>query len=138
MSTDYHVIDHHHDADAGLYRLVIGTPEEITRPALDENGEPVLEPRPLLNELGEPVLDVDGKEVVLAQSKLETVTHYPAREDFVFADDDERWQGKEPEEVAKEQRADVRKQLRERERQNARDAELRAQRLQLPGSGQAL
>lgn len=139
MSTEYHVVDHHHDPASNVYRVVVGAPEEITRPATDHEGNPILEPAPLLDEHGEPMQDVDGRDVILpGRPKLETVTHYPATEDFVFADDDERWQGKSEEEIAQAQRAEVRKALDEREQMRIEAEQRVAERRKLPGTGEAL
>lgn len=137
--SDYHVIDHHHDEEAGVYRVLLGLPYETQQPMVDERGEPVREHIPLIGPEGEQVHDVDGKPVVLhGPQKFETQTHYHSHTEVVFAADDERWKGKSPEQIAEEQRADVKEQLDERAREAKRADELRAQRIQLPGSGQAL
>lgn len=137
---EYHVIDHHHDEQEGVYRLIIGVPYETERPVTDDEGNVVMDRIPLIGTDGEVQQDADGKEIyILGPAKFEKVVEHSAFEDFVFADDDERWQDKEPEEVAKAQRAEVRKVLREREKaQELLAAEQQAQRVQMPGTGKAL
>ena len=38
MSNDYIVLDHHHDENEGVYRIVIGAPVETQVPKLDNDG----------------------------------------------------------------------------------------------------
>jgi hypothetical protein len=75
----YVVIDHHHDPDAGVYRLVIG--REVT------DDVPVEDP---------------PEEGPFTETKV--IGHDDVR-DFVFADTDERWQGRSDEDIAADQRA---------------------------------
>lgn len=142
MSTEYHVLDHHldeSDKDSPVYRLTVGVPEEITVPVTNDDGSPKLRLVPLTDEHGEPQRDVDGKEIVVyGPPELQTITHYPVKEDYVFAADDERWEGKSPEEIAKEQRAEIQKAIRARAKEQERQAAAIAERKQLPGSGEAL
>lgn len=74
------VIDHHHDPDAGVYRLCAGIPITETRPVLTDDGE----------------------------LTTETVTvGYDDLIDVVFADDDKRWAALSPADLAAQQRAIV-------------------------------
>jgi hypothetical protein len=86
-SVKHRVLNHVHDADAGVYRLLVGAVVEETFlvPVLADDEVP-------LNGDGEPELETVNKEVVVAT------------EDFVWAADDERWAGKTPEEIAQTQR----------------------------------
>jgi hypothetical protein len=77
----YVVIDHHHDPDAGVYRLVIG--REVTSEVPLEDPDP----------------DGPATETVV-------VGHEDVR-DYVFADSDDRWQGLSDDEIASQQRAAV-------------------------------
>lgn len=133
------VLDHHHDAENSVYRLTLGRPIEVDRMVTDGEGNPVHEAVPLRDGEGGVAKDVDGKEVYLPGApKFETVTEIVEGENFVFADDDDRWKDKTAEEIAAEQRADVKAQLAERADDAKRAEDARAQRLQLPGAGEAL
>lgn len=87
----YVVIDHHHDEQAGVYRLVVGLPVTDDVPVY-EDGEVVLEER------------VDG--AVVPRTEPVVVGHADVR-DFVFATDDERWRDLSADEIAAAQRAIV-------------------------------
>ena len=137
--TEYHVLDHHLDADANVYRVHVGIPETAVRPKTDADGNPVLTQVTLADGEGNPQKDVDGREVVIwGPPETEEFTHYPQTTDFVFAADDERWQGKTEEEVAAEQRAEVKKALDKADKDRREADERRAKLQQLPGSGEAL
>lgn len=82
----YKIIDYSHDP-AGHYRLEIAFIEMRNMPVRDENGEPWVE-------LEEVIVGV---------------------EDFLFADDDERWAGKPTDEIAAIHRSIVREALTARE-----------------------
>lgn len=86
--SDHVVIDHHHDREAGLYRLTIGVPVIEDRPVLDKDGQPKT------HKDGTPVLE----EVIAGHDQVR---------DFVFADDDERWKKKSDKRVAQLQRKAV-------------------------------
>lgn len=161
MSAELIVIEHSHDVSTGVYRVVLGYAIEEQRPAMEDDGvTPQREPgtlatalKPKVDEDGglvmedggpvmeeQPVLDEDGKQVVWPGEMIyEDVTHYMPVEDFVFAADDSRWEGKSPEDVATEQRAVIRDALAARGRA-AREAEAEraAAHTQLPGAGEAL
>lgn len=92
------VIDHHHDPDAGIYRLTLGVERELP----------------------------DGE------------VEYVPVEDFVFADDDKRWEGMSLEQVTAEQRRAVRDALAAREAARAEHESAEQARSQLPGVGEAL
>lgn len=137
--SDYVVVDHHHDPDAGVYRLVVGRVVEEQRPVLDHEGNTVHKPQPMLDENGDPLRDFEGREVVLlGPPEMELVRETVPVEDFVFAADDKRWKGAKPEAIAEQQRAEVRKALQEREEAVSAAEAARAELLQLPGSGEAL
>ena len=72
------VIDHHHNADAGVYRLTIGEP--IIDHVITEDN------------------DGEAEEILLG---------YVDVRDFLFADADDRWKGKTAQEIAAQQRAIV-------------------------------
>lgn len=112
------VTDHHHDQDAGVYRLALGQPVEHVKPMTDAEG------RVLLDDDGEPM--------------MESWTEHVPVGDFVFAADDERWQGKDSEQVAQEQRGLVRAALEERERAAQAAARREEARVALPGAGDPL
>lgn len=109
------VMAHEHDQGAGVYRLIIGMAVDHHVAQTDEAG------LPLLNDDGERV------------TEMERYIH-PV-EDYVFAADDERWQGKSGEEIAAEQRELVKAALAEREEQ-ARAAARAPQ--SMPGVGDLL
>lgn len=117
---ELHVLDHHHDALAGLYRLEVGIPVYRSEPMFDSDGGV------LLGDGGEPIMDLvlDG---------------YSDRWDYVFADDAEQWAGLEPEAIAAEQRRIVadalNEQVEEFREENVRQA---AARTPLPGAGGVL
>lgn len=154
--SDLIVIDHHHDEDAGVYRIVVGVPVEHVMPMTDEDGNELFGPdRPVIGEDGEPLMRrvpieglADGEEppepewepvTERGEPMLETIIHHHPLEDFVFAADDERWEGKSPEEVAKAQREIIAEALQARERE-AQTAARRAAdaRTALPGVGDPL
>lgn len=112
------VMDHNYDEDAGVYRLVVGTPVEHVVPLQDEEGNG------LAGEDGEPM--------------TETVTEMVALEDFVFAADDRRWKNKSPETVATAQRKLVREALAAREQEAADQAAAATDLTEMPGVGDAL
>jgi hypothetical protein len=86
--SEHVVIDHHHDTEAGVYRLCAGVPITDTRPMLDAAGNALL--------------DDDN------QPLTETVTvRYVDVVDVVFADADERWANLGATALAAEQRAIV-------------------------------
>lgn len=65
------VIDHHHDKDGGVYKIVVGVPvyDERTHPAMDADGN-----------------------VLADEPRTEQVlVGYEDVRDFVFSEDDERW-----------------------------------------------
>lgn len=139
MSTEYQVLDHHLDEDANVYRLHVGVPETGTRPKTDGDGNVILTQVTLADGDGNPQLDVDGREVkVWGPPEMEEFTHHPTVFDFVFAADDERWKGKSADEVAAEQRDEVKAALAKADKDRADADERRAQRVQLPGSGETL
>lgn len=119
------VLEHHHDKHEGVYRLVVAREEMAEVVAVDEDGNPKTR--------------VVDEETGATEPVLEQVPVHSNVEDFVFAADDERWQGKTKEQVAKAQRKLVRAAL--EERQGVIDAEARrvtAARSALPGTGEAL
>lgn len=82
------VIDHHHDAEAGVYRLCIGVPVTDTRPLLDADGAVLL----------------DDSQQPLTES---VTVGYTDLIDVVFADDDDRWANLSAADLAAGQRAIV-------------------------------
>lgn len=139
QQNDLVVIDHHHDAENGVYRLTVGVPVQHEVPMTDEKGEPVFEAIALRDGEGNVAKDVDGKEVYLpGAQRFETTILYEPGATIVFADDDDRWKGKSPEDIAAEQRADVKAQMDERAAESAKAEAARASLVQLPGSGEAL
>jgi len=134
---DMVVLDHHHDSAEKVYRLTIGLPVEVQRPKFDDDGNPVFERVPLIGQGGEIMKDFDGKEIYLCgQQEIETVTDYVEGPNYVFASDDKRYKDKTPEQIAKLQRADVRKQIKANQAEAKKTAS--RPRNQLPGSGDAL
>jgi hypothetical protein len=86
--SEHVVIDHHHDSEAGVYRLCAGVPVTDTRPMLDAHGAALL--------------DDDN------QPLTETVTvGYTDVVDVVFADSDDRWANLSADALAAQQRAIV-------------------------------
>lgn len=135
------VIDHHHDEAENVYRLVIGREVEHVETMLDEDGNQLHGPdQPLVGVDGEPVLGPDDQPVMRPGDPMtETVIHVEPLEDFVFAADDERWEGKSAEEVAKAQRAIIAEALQAREHEAEKAARRAADaRTALPGVGDPL
>lgn len=117
----YHVLEHHLAHGVGAYRIVIG------------HGEPQ-DPTPVTDEDGDPVL-VPGTEEPMMEEAPDLILHV---EDFLFAADDKRWDGKTDEEIAAEQRADVLAALQNREEQAEVSAARAASVRDLPGVGETL
>lgn len=115
----YAVIDHHLDEQAGVYRLVIGVEVWEDRPVLGENGEP------LVSEDEQPI------------THPELVGHEHVR-DYVFAADDERWEGGTAEGVAQAQRELVAAALADEARVAQEAATAAAEPAVLPGVGARL
>lgn len=118
--SDYVVLDHHHDDQLGVYRVVIGIPVIQQIPMTDEEGG---------------ILRDDDDQPMLEEREL----GHAGIEDFVFADDDERWHGKDADTVASEQRELVKKALSTRQHEAEEAAAARSAALSsMPGSGEAL
>jgi hypothetical protein len=109
------VADHHHDPDAGVYRLIIGEVVEREQYVVDETGAV------MLDDLGQPL--------------VETVSEIVPIEDVVFADDDKRWSRKGGETIAAEQRQLVAQALADRAEPAQPDA---TPPTQLPGVGRTI
>jgi hypothetical protein len=136
------VLEHSHDADEGVYRLVVGYAREQEVDVLDEDGEPVRDvvDVPKRDADGNAVLDEEDEPVMelgLGPVKTETVRLLTPVEDFVFAADDERWQGLSAQDIASGQRDLVRDVLREREAAEV-EARARSGGAELPGVGEPL
>jgi len=111
------VLEHVHDRDAGVYRIVVGQVQ------LTEYE------RELIGDDGAPILDDDG----VAMTTIEEEEVVVATEDFVWADDDERWDKKTPQQIAQTQRWEVREALLKR-MEEAQAQAARSQVTELPGS----
>jgi hypothetical protein len=79
------VAEHVHDAEEGIYRLVVGESVEYEQIVTDENGDPVLD-----EETG--------------AVKTEMVSEILPLEDIIFAADDKRWKNQTPDAIAASQR----------------------------------
>lgn len=135
MPDELTVIDHHHDADAGVFRLVTGYAVERVVPLTDETGAELRGPDvPLLDENGHQMKSEGHPLMGPGEPMTETVTAYIPFEDFVFADDDPRWHGKSAGAITAEQRKLVREALREREERTPAATEP----VPLPGVGEPL
>lgn len=134
------IIDHHLDPDAGVYRLTVGTQTEHLVGVFSEEREPVMLPQqPVLDDEGEPAEDADGNPILQAPEQMtEMRIEYTPLEDFVFAADDERWEGKDSDQIALEQRQLVKKALDDREAQALEEERKRASRELMPGVGGTL
>lgn len=131
------ITDHHHDPDAGHYRLEIAHVTEHLQSVLDENGDPVYLPdEPVLEDDGSPRLDQDGNPIVNpGLPMLEKAVQLEGTEDFLFAADDPKWKGKTPTQIAEEQRKLVKAALDERDKAAAKQQRSAAKRKDLPGVG---
>lgn len=119
----------HHDAPDDPDSL-IKLPYTTMEPRFNGDGSPVLEP----------VLDENDEPVMLPGQPMQELGHVVVDTyDVKFAADDERWKDRSPEEVAKMQRAEIRKALKARDTK-AEKAEARAARARtaLPGIGREL
>lgn len=141
------VVDHHHNPDDNVYRIVIGLREDMVFLVLDEDDNPVMMPaEPILDQNGEqimrPKLDDEGN---IIEGEFEPFMRSPEQmteirpvvtpvEDFLFDADDELWQGMSPEEIANKQRDIVKDALKQR----AESARAASEPTQLPGVGDPL
>jgi hypothetical protein len=127
------VLEHHHDPEAGLYRLVVGTPVEDEVPVLDEDGEQ------LLDEVDAP----DGDGTISVPRTERQVIDYVDQFDIVFSADDTRWldsngKSKPAAEIAKVQRRLVKEALAARAAASSADAVEPPPVKSLPGAGETL
>jgi hypothetical protein len=126
------IVEHVHDADAGVYRLVIGYEIIEVIPMTDEEGQVLFSDYEELEGI------VDGEEAVVRRPVGDPMTEQVRTvvpvEDFVFSDTDERWDGKSDEEVAASQIRSVRRVLKKREEAAADQPTPR----KMPGAGRAL
>jgi hypothetical protein len=111
----YVVISHTHDEEASIYRLIVGREVTDVVPMLDEDGLAML--------------DEDGE----ALTEQRVIAYEDVR-DYLFADDDKRWQRRSLEDVARVQRDLVREAIDTASAAPPATLEPRA----LPGVGEAL
>lgn len=125
------VLAHEHDVDQHVYRLIIGIPVYEDQPAFEDY--PVFTDVPVDPEDPEAGTEqvLTGTEQVLTGSEQVLVGHVDVR-DFVFADDDERWQGLTDEAIAELQRGMVSEALTPPAAERAVEAR------SLPGAGEPL
>lgn len=110
------VIDHHHDPDGEVYRLIIGIPIIEDRP-LEHDGTPVLTCSECDQVIGKPTVIAtstfwDGHTDQCSRQELPgdvpvtepVLAGYNDVRDYVFADDDDRWDGRSTDEIADAQR----------------------------------
>lgn len=147
--TEYVVVDHHHDKEAGYYKVTVGIPREVEEVERGPDGEPLQnldEPQMAVVDNGDgtfsekPLLGPDGEPIMkLGSTKTRKVVVYDAVEDFVFAADAKEWKGKSKEAIAKAQQAVVRDALFSRAKAAEKQAaDTAAARSSLPGAGEAL
>lgn len=136
--SDLVVVSHEHDAPQGVYRVIVGERVTDVQPVTDDAGMVIMEREPLLTDAGEPLLDENEEPVVTLVPRMEPVSNIIGTEDFVFADDDERWEGLSAEDIAAEQRRLVSEALAAR-RAELEEQERRAAAVkQMPGVGELL
>jgi hypothetical protein len=93
------VVHHAHHPDEGVYKLQVATTIEDITPGIEPNPDFDLDkPESEENSPNRPV-------------DITVLLGYADHLDFVWADDDERWRGMDPEEIAAEQRAEVKEAL---------------------------
>jgi len=141
MSDELIVIEHVHDTDAGVYRIVLGYKQLREETVYEDDGVTAR------RHPGEPVLDSEGEPMKIGEEPVislgEVMTTATEElvpvEDFVFAADDERWEGKSPEDIAAAQRSIIRDAIDAREAAAAEEAAARAAaQNHMPGAGEAL
>jgi hypothetical protein len=136
-----------------VYRLIVGQVVERQIPQTDGEGNAVYRQVEATNadgnvileqvqtgtdeETGEPIVE-DGDPLLAQEQVVDVVTELVPVEDFVFAADDERWEGKTPAQVAALQRRLVKNALDRRAEEAAEEAKKQAARVDLPGTGEAL
>lgn len=108
---DWVVMEHSLDTEAGAYRLVVGAFEDVQVVATGTD---------------------DGTSAPLEVARVQV-----AQEDYLFASDDERWEGRELEDIAEEQRKLVREAIAEREAATKKRRRGKGARA-MPGVGEAL
>lgn len=155
--SNYVVVNHHLDEAAGVYRLTVGEVIEHEVIKLDAAGEPVMQEvqaefevevpteipsvtngdGPIEAEAPEPTVETATRTVLVPI--MERVQETVVTEDFVFAADDERWEGMLMEDVAAAQRQIVADALAAREKEAQKAARRRAKSMRaMPGTGEAL
>lgn len=111
-------IDHGEKLPGGVYRLIVGIPVYEDVPV-----DAVIDPTP------------DGEDPVIEEARTERLlVGYEDAREFVFAEADERWQGKRSGEVAAAQRRLVREALQPAEPRQTDNANVEP----MPGIGGAL
>jgi len=127
------VMDHHHDPDAGVYRVVIGWEEMAEQTMLDEDGQP------LYAEYEEhETPDGETVRVPVGDPMTEQVSVVTPLGDVVFADADDRWNGKTDEEIVESQLRSIKRAFKKREQEAQEAAEAAERRRVMPGVGQRL
>lgn len=154
----YVVLEHVHVSNdvEDIYRITVGEPVHSYIKVFDPaTGDPVLETIPVLDpNTGEPMSTEQNVEVepgvferqqvpatYTQQKEAQVVVGYDRQETFVFSANDERWNGKTPEEIADIQRQIILTALHEREEAvipQPVDPAANAPAGSLPGVGQPL
>jgi hypothetical protein len=141
------VIDHHLDEFLDVYRLTVGYASQVRVPVLDANGEQVFSPDEI-KRVPKIKTGKDGKtfedpndfteHVTPGKAMTQSATVFDAIEEFVFARHDERYEGKNPIEIAQDQRRSVRAALKRRERALQSQAAAAPDLVAMPGINEKL
>lgn len=148
------ILDHHLDGKANVYRIMVGLVEEALVGVFDEDGEPVMLPDTqvfgvervdpdtggIVYDEKAPRLDQNGDPVVLPGEQMtERQQVILDADEVLFTADDPQWDGMSDEDVAAEQRSQIRAALDEQAaaRETAHRARMRSRRT-LPGIGEEL
>lgn len=123
--SNFEVVSHEHDSDAGVYRVVVGQRIDHEQVMVDENGQTLYS-------------EYDDDGAPIGEPMRESVSHVVPFEDFVFADHDDRWQDKTDEQIVDSQLRSIKRVLHRRIEEIEAATRAPTQVRQLPGVGRSI
>lgn len=133
----YVVAHHAHHPDEGVYRLVFGEAHEVTE-QIEEDNSRFDTSDEVLDRMGDPDFDPIVLQPTIIREVTRTVLMH--LQEVVWDHEDERWDGLSVEQIAVEQRRDVKEAIDRRvalaERQQAEEAQRRV--IEFDGAGTEL